>query len=199
MFVFTAKLNKRIAAGAILCAAIAISAVMLTDLSSDKEVVGAADSSPAVTAVSSKMKIETNDDRLSFLTSYGWEVEAKPLEFVEVRVPDEFNETFEKYNDLQKGQGYDLAKFKGKRVIRYSYRVKNYPSGEEDVVANLLIYKNKIIGGDICSAKLEGFMHGFAMPEGKNSAADLGAPLPDAPGVEALGEALPEVEGSPEE
>ncbi len=56
-----------------------------------------------------------------------------------------------------------MTKYAGKRCKRYSYSVLNYPEEPEDVRANILVYNGKIIGGDVCSLKLDGFMHGFAM------------------------------------
>jgi len=32
---------------------------------------------------------------------------------------------------------------------------------EGKVYANILVYRNKVIGGDICSADASGFIHGF--------------------------------------
>ena len=48
-----------------------------------------------------------------------------------------------------------------KSVTRYSYRITNYPDYDGDVLANVLIYKNRVIGGDICSTDANGFIHGF--------------------------------------
>ena len=42
--------------------------------------------------------------------------------------------------------------------------VKNYPDQPEDVRINLIVHKNKVIGGDVCSLSLDGFIHGFTIP-----------------------------------
>ena len=65
------------------------------------------------------------------------------------------------YNEFQRQMGLDLAKYKGKDVMRYTYEVTNYPEYEGRVYANVLIYRNKVIGGDICSADSKGFLQGF--------------------------------------
>lgn len=108
-------------------------------------------------------KVSASDDmqRAKFLLSYGWEVSTVPLEVVEVTIPKEFNEVYEKYNQLQISQGFDLAQYKGKAVTRYTYSVINYPDGIENVRANVLVYKNRVIGGDICTLDIRGFMHSF--------------------------------------
>lgn len=111
------------------------------------------------------LNAKTNDDRVIFLQSFGWEVQAEPKEIVEVSLPEEMDDVLREYNDIQKQQNMDLEKYTGKRVKRYTYEVINHPSGEQDVRANVLVYKNKIVGGDICTVRLDGFMHGFAMGE----------------------------------
>lgn len=105
--------------------------------------------------------VKSADQRAAFIASFGWEVEEEPVEMMEVVIPAQFDEVYEKYNYLQKQQGYDLEKFQSKRCKRYSYDVLNYPGGIENVRVNLLIYKNKVVGGDVSSTELGGFMHGF--------------------------------------
>lgn len=104
-----------------------------------------------------------NLERIRFLKEFGWETGAEPLEIEEVIIPEEFGEVYEAYNEIQKTQNLDLLKYKGKTVKRYSYEVKNYPESAENIRANLLVYNGMIIGGDISSTALGGFMHGFAM------------------------------------
>lgn len=103
-------------------------------------------------------KIKTDEDRQSFLKDLGWEVKSEPLESVKITIPSEFDAVFTEYNNLQKMQGLDLSKYKRKSVTRYTYEVKNYDGYEGKVYANLLIYKNRIVGGDICSADVNGFV-----------------------------------------
>lgn len=120
---------------------------------------GGADSNVSETIRFDKMK--TDSDRVSFLSQYGYTVDASPLESVEVTIPDEFDKVFAAYNELQKGAGLDLGRYKGKTVMRYTYNVTNYDGYSDPVYANILVYKNKIIGGDICSADPNGFAHGL--------------------------------------
>jgi hypothetical protein len=68
---------------------------------------------------------------------------------------------FTGYNEIQKRQGLDLSKYKKKNVMRYTYEVKNYKDYDGTVYANIIVYRNKVIGGDICSADVTGFIHGF--------------------------------------
>ena len=78
-------------------------------------------------------KVATNDDRVAYLKNLGWEVTVTPKETMEVRVPQEGDEVFRRYNELQKSQGFDLSKYAGKTVQRYVYQVNNYPGATEPV------------------------------------------------------------------
>ena len=105
-------------------------------------------------------KIKTNEDRIRFLSQFGWEVDAQPLEEKEVVIPAEFDKIFAGYNQIQRAQGLDLGKYKKKKLMRYTYNVTNY-DGEGTVYANLLVYRNRVVGGDICSSDAGGFVQGF--------------------------------------
>ena len=106
--------------------------------------------------------VKSNQDRIEFLRRFGWEVNAEPNETVNVTVPEEFDQIFNGYNELQRAQGLDLGRYRKKTVTRYTYTVTNYPDYEGTVLATLLVYRGKVIGGDICSAEATGFIHGFA-------------------------------------
>lgn len=111
-------------------------------------------------------KISDNNARVEYLRSYGWEVEEEAESIEEIVIPEEFSDVFQKYNEIQKKQGFDLEKLKGQRVKRYTYIVTNYPNEPEHVRANLFICKEKVVAGDICSLKVQdGFLHGLEAPE----------------------------------
>lgn len=131
-----------------------------------------------------KAPAKTGEQRIAFLASFGWEVQPEEAEILEVLVPKEFDDVLENYNAIQKSQGCDLKKYAGKRCKRYSYTVNNYPGQTENVRANILTYKDKVIGGDICSLELEGFMYGFAGASG-NSGSGTSQTSPAASGSES--------------
>ena len=106
-------------------------------------------------------KIKSNEDRINFIKQFGWEVEAQPIKEQEVTIPKEFDKIFAAYNEIQRRQGLDLSSFKKKNVMRYTYVVTNYPDYDGEVYVNILVYRNKVIGGDVCSADVNGFIHGF--------------------------------------
>ncbi len=110
-------------------------------------------------------KIKSNEERIAFLAQFGWEVTAEPVESTTVTIPKEFDKVFAAYNELQRTQGLDLTEYGGRTVERYTYTVTNYNGYEGAVLANLLVFRGRVIGGDVCSADAAGFLHGFAAPE----------------------------------
>lgn len=106
-------------------------------------------------------KISTNEERVNYLKSFGWEVNPMPVSSADVTIPKTFDAVYEKYNVVQKKQGMDLEAYKGKIAKKYSYTVLNYPDYDGAVQANLLIYDNQVIGADISALALDGFMHGL--------------------------------------
>ena len=46
-------------------------------------------------------------------------------------------------------------------MMRYNHNVPNYEGYSDPVYANILVYKNKVVGGDVCSADPNGFAHGL--------------------------------------
>ena len=112
-----------------------------------------------------KVSGKTNEDRLKFIRSFGWEVDEEPAEIMEVIIPEEFDDVYTQYNAIQKKQGCDLEQYRGKRCKRYAYTITNYPGTDQAVQITLLVCKNKIVGGDISSLDPNGFIHGFEMPQ----------------------------------
>ena len=105
--------------------------------------------------------VSDNDSRISFLKSFGWEVTTTPMESGQVRIPTETTEVFDRYNQLQQAQGYDLMKYSGKKVMRYVYKVTNYPGATDPVYATVLVYKNQIIGGEVTNTASGGRIQSF--------------------------------------
>ena len=104
------------------------------------------------------------EEILEFISSFGWEVSAEPDEIREVVIPVEFDDVYKDYNQIQLSQGYDLTQYAGQRAKNWTFTVLNYPGyeGKEYIKINLLICNGTVIGGDVCSVRLDGFMHGFS-------------------------------------
>lgn len=162
MFIFTLKgQNIKLFFSFLLSAAIIISVVILAPVGGviqDAEASAVLDAAPAETG--DFKNVSTNEDRVKFLNKFGWVVEEQASQVTNVLIPTEFDTIYEKYNQMQLAEGLDLEKYKGKSVKKYTYLVLNYDF-DGSVFANLLIYGDRVIGGDISSARTDGFVHGF--------------------------------------
>lgn len=155
MFVYSVKANTLKLFGCILAAALIFTALIIF-IPSD----------PTLTVYASGGKIvyteaKDNKGRIEFLSQFGYTVNETPIDEAKVTVPSEFDTVFVGYNELQKLQGLDLSKYKRKQVTRYTYEITNYDGYDGKVLANLLVYRGRVIGGDICTESSDGFIHGF--------------------------------------
>ena len=167
MVILTAKVSKGKLAAIVLLIIFVV--VLLAVLLKNADAPAPAETGEEMTVTTENVR--TNEDRVAYLAQFGWEVSAEPVQTQEVRIPTDPSDVFERYNDLQLAQGFDLHDYAGKTVRRYVYEVENYPNGEGQYYATLLICKGTVIGGDVCAAEKGGVMHGFAMPEGAKAAA----------------------------
>ena len=103
------------------------------------------------------IRARTNEERIAYLQSLGWEVEPAPLLEQEITLPKEFPEVLTQYNELQRQQGFDLAEYAGKKLTLYTYRITNHPDAEE-ADASLYVYHTELVGGDVHSTSFTGFM-----------------------------------------
>lgn len=106
---------------------------------------------------SSPITCSSSEEGVEYLTSLGWTVQNPTQK--EVTIPLEWDEVYENYNKIQLDGGYDLTEYKGKNVTLYTYEITNFDGKSEGIVADLLVFENQVIGGDICntSAK-DGFI-----------------------------------------
>ena len=153
MMVMTAKVNLRkilIILGVV--AALIVACVLIFGGNDDA----------APTAATS---VSDNDSRIAFLKGFGWEVSTSPVSSGQVKIPDSNSAVYERYNALQKSQGYDLSQYAGQTVMRYVYKVTNYPGATDPVYATVLVFKGQIIGGDVTDSGARGVVQGFKFPE----------------------------------
>jgi hypothetical protein len=106
-------------------------------------------------------EVKSAADAVGFLSQFGWTVDGGNPESATVTIPAEFDKVFAAYNEIQKSQGLDLSKYKKKELTRYTFEITNYEGYEGKVLANVLVYRGKVVGGDVCSADVSGFVHGF--------------------------------------
>ena len=168
MFIITARLpKKRLLAGAAAALCCVFAALAF----------GFAQSGRAVTVSAEVKNVKDNGDRISYLNGLGWQVSEQPLATEELLIPEEFDDSYQGYLKLQEDQGFDLTQYRGKRVKRYTYQLTNYPTQNEPVQVALLIYKNRVVGGQIQSSS-GSFLHGLTIPSGDPTQSASPSPTP---------------------
>ncbi len=102
----------------------------------------------------------TNEERLAYIESFGWDAGITHTDAREVRIPANFDEEYEQYNALQKEQGFDLMKYRARSVKKFTYTITNFEGADPvvPITANLLVLDGEIIGADISSAEAGGFV-----------------------------------------
>ena len=157
MFVFSFRHNRR--------KTVAVLAVLLVAVTVVIVLVGIRNMPPQAVCSDRKYSLSasTDKERIAFFKQFGWNVNAEPIDSGEVTVPEKFNDVYFSYNNIQKEQGLDLLPYAGKTVQQWIYAITNYPQ-QESMRGTILVYNGKVIGGDLCTPQLDGFMTGF---EGK--------------------------------
>ncbi|MBQ1375879.1 MAG: DUF4830 domain-containing protein [Clostridia bacterium] len=149
MFIFTFR-RKKTRAAVLAAAAFAIFAVLIMH--------GGQSDASVFSGAPEAMGVSNNEQRVFYLESMGFLVNPDPVETEEVTIPDEFGDVYTRYNELQREAGFDLKPYRGEVCVRYTYQIHNFDEAEYTVYANLLTFEDRIIGGDICSRELDGFM-----------------------------------------
>ena len=162
VLIMTAKLPRRKLAFSVAAAALVCCAALALNLGGGAFQAASASAS----GLPSPKGVKSNEDRVAYLEGYGWQVLEEPLATEELLIPEEMDESYDDYLALQTSQGFYLEQYAGKRVKRYTYEITNYPTGEAGVQANLMLYRNTVIGGEVLSPQMDGFLHGLAMPAG---------------------------------
>ena len=119
----------------------------------------------AVTKGNDPVILESEEQRISYINSIGITVTDDPPAVRNIIIPADFPPVYKKYNELQKQYGFDLWNYRGEPAVQYTYKVTDYRNdkgeAEQDVRINLITYEGHLIGGDISSTRLDGFMKGL--------------------------------------
>lgn len=78
-----------------------------------------------------------------------------------VYIPNTFDDTYTQYNNLQKRQGLDLERYKGRECTLYIYKLKDYKIDYEDTYITIIVYKGTVVGGHISTAEMDSPMYTF--------------------------------------
>ena len=100
---------------------------------------------------------KTAEERVNYINSLGFETDSSE-ESKEIIIPTRFNDVYNKYNEIQKKQGLDLAEYKGKTAVMYTYHITNY-GDNDNVIAHLIVFDGQLIGADLCDTSADnGFL-----------------------------------------
>lgn len=113
------------------------------------------------------LRAETNEARVAYLESLGWEVEPEPIEALKLTLPEELVEPYLSYNAIQLRQGFDLTPYCGETLERYTYRVCNYPERPRGCQADLYLLGGEIVAGDVVCTGENGFIDTLDYPGGE--------------------------------
>lgn len=111
---------------------------------------------------------KTNRMRVDFIKGLGLSPQEECIGVKEIVIPERFGEVYTNYNALQDKAGYDLEPYKGSNATVYTYSVETPDGYSGDTVVNLIVYNGRIIGGDVSSRALNGFMLPLGDYNGKN-------------------------------
>lgn len=140
--------KKRLSRKAAVCIVLAIAAILLLMV-----VISSIDRNAA------NGKVRDVEEAAAYLQTLGWEVDTETVQIQDTALPQYFDKTMDAYNELQIEQGFDLKEQAGKAITVYTFHVTNYPYSTDEVYACLMTCKSRVIGGDIHSAAIDGFMH----------------------------------------
>lgn len=96
--------------------------------------------------------LSTNEQRVQYIETLGIRLVNDEFKEKGVTIPQEFSAVYENYNSLQQQAGFDLKGYCGKKVTVYTY------VSSDGKTVNLIIYKDKLIGGDISEPCIDGEM-----------------------------------------
>lgn len=151
MMIWTMKFDRKKAAfWVVMAALVIIGIVLLLGTRGQAAAAGAG-------AKASAGSVKSEKGRVAYLENCGWKVESPPMKEETILIPKSFSPVFEEYNNLQKQQGFDLSRYSGKEVKLYTYKVVGSKLGD-NVLASLYVYNGCVIGGDVHSTALDGFM-----------------------------------------
>ena len=110
-------------------------------------------------AANTAVNAKTNAERVAFIKSLGLNPDDSNAQKKSVVIPVKFSQVYKNYNALQKQAGYNLENYKGARVTVYTYPVgKIRPDNSDEYYVNLMVYRNRIVGGDVSSRNFYGEM-----------------------------------------
>ena len=97
-------------------------------------------------------------DLTGFLSDCGIEVTGSCTKKT-VTIPGEFGDVYERYNELQKQQGFDLYRYRSREAVVYTFPVVSVDGVHTDLAeAHVMVCDDTVIGGDLADISLGGGM-----------------------------------------
>ncbi|MDR1674705.1 MAG: DUF4830 domain-containing protein [Oscillospiraceae bacterium] len=90
--------------------------------------------------------------RISYINLKGYDVDTENYTVQKVTVPEDWNQVYREYNEVQKHQGFDLSDYKGQEVTVYTYNILNHSDKHMKAVLILTNEDSFLIGANIYSA-----------------------------------------------
>ena len=140
MFVFTFNKQgiKKVLVVAACLALLAVSAYTVSTAISNAKTKSA--------NASSDIKVATTTDMQVFLAGYGVEIDVETGKVEQGKVPRKFDESFTAFNSVIVQGGFDLAKYKNKKIEKWSFEAPSHNNADKKAYAVVLVYKQKVIG-----------------------------------------------------
>lgn len=105
-----------------------------------------------------KQNAKSNDERLAFIKNMGYTVTSDNPSKKMIIIPEVFGDVYNNYNVLQQSAGYDLLMYKGCEATVYTYNINAPENHKGECVLNIIVYNDRVIGGDVSSLSINGFM-----------------------------------------
>ena len=102
--------------------------------------------------------LRSTEGRCAYLASLGLRADPASEELRPVALPARFDALLEDYNALQLSQGFDLRAAAGRTCLCCSYDLVGFPDWDGRVIATLYLFRGRVIGGDVHTAAVDGFM-----------------------------------------
>lgn len=104
--------------------------------------------SPAAAAV--KTRLSTTKEMIDYIAEKGFTADIQTAQVTEVQIPKKFDDNFVGFNEkIQQTDGLNLEKYKGDKVNKWTFDIIDYPNGDMEASAVLLIKKEKLVGAYI--------------------------------------------------
>lgn len=100
----------------------------------------------------------TNAERINYIKKLGYILNSNEPTQKNVIIPEIFTDVYKNYNSLQRMAGYDLSLYKGCEVKIYTYDIAPPKGYDGECVFNMIVYRDRMIGGDVSSRALGGYM-----------------------------------------